>query len=178
MRTLERLGIPFMVGGSIASSMYGVYRATNDVDVVVELHEPQVEAFCAALSGKFYIDSDTIRDALAHGRPFNIIHLSTSYKIDLFPLLPDPYSQTEFGRRVMAESDMGCEEVVKFPVCTAEDTILAKLVWYKKGGEVSERQWSDIRGIVEVQAGRLDSEYMRKWARHLSVAELLERALS
>jgi hypothetical protein len=117
-----------------------------------------------------------IRDCLRTGRPFNLIHHTSSYKFDIFPLSRDPYYQVQFERRRFEEtSQLG--EPPQLPVTTPEDTILTKLVWFRSGGEVSERQWNDVRGVIEVQKGRLDVEYLRQWARHLRVEDLLESAL-
>jgi hypothetical protein len=73
---------------------------------------------------------------------------------------------------------MLAESQVEASVASAEDTLLAKLEWYRMGGEVSERQWRDVLGVLKVQAGGLDLEYLRRWARELGVDDLLERALA
>lgn len=105
-----------------------------------------------------------------------LIHFATSYKFDIFPLISDPYHQMQFSRRVM--KDIVLEgDTLAVPVSTAEDTLLMKLVWYRAGGEISERQWTDIRGIVAVQQNRLDRHYLSRWASYLSVADLLKQAL-
>ena len=173
---LERLDIPFLVVGSLASSIHGIYRATADVDLVAVLDPKKVDPLVQELGGEFYADPEMIREALRRNRPFNLIHYASSYKFDLFPLSPDPYRQTEFSRRRMEEWP-GLAEHFSIPVATAEDTILSKLVWYRSGGEVSENQWGDLRVVIEVKKGLLDLAYLRQWARHLGVEDLLERAL-
>ncbi len=70
------------------------------------------------------------------------------------------------------------EPQVEVSVASAEDTLLAKLEWYRMGGEVSERQWRDVLGALKVQAGALDLEYLHRWASELGVDDLLERALT
>ena len=62
-------------------------------------------------------------------------------------------------------------------VATPEETLLAKLEWYRNSGEVSERQWRDVLGIMMVQGNKLDLAYLRQWAKELKVSDLLERAL-
>jgi len=176
MEALERLGIPYLVGGSLASSIHGIVRATRDIDLVADLRASQIEPLVEALGADFYADPAMIREALATGRAFNLIHYPSTYKFDVFPVLPDPYHQLQLQRRRM-ETTAQFGGTLQLPVATPEDTILAKLAWYRSGGEVSERQWNDVRGVIAVQKGRLDLEYLRCWAGHLRVEDLLERAL-
>lgn len=173
---LDKLEIPYAVGGSVASSYHGIPRATNDVDLLAEIRPAQAAALAAALSPDYYADEELIRDALLTGRAFNIIHLNTTYKFDFFPVSRDSYGVRQLARRVVVHSEL-LGEAVTFPVATAEDTILAKLAWFKKGGCVSARQWNDVLGVVRIQEGRLDLLYLREWAPRLGVSEWLERAL-
>ncbi len=171
---LDKLRVPFLVGGSLASSIHGIVRATVDIDLVADLPPSQVEPLVKELGAEFYADAAMIRESLKTGRAFNLIHYASSYKFDIFPLSPDPYYQQQFQRRRLEETVQFGREL-KLPIATPEDTILTKLAWYRTGGEVSERQWHDVRGVIEVQKGRLDLAYLRKWAAHLRVEELLER---
>lgn len=118
-----------------------------------------------------------MKQALSHGRPFNLIHYASSFKFDIFPLQSDEYSQTQFRRRQFAESKSLGEEPIECAFATAEDTILSKLRWYRATGETSERQWNDLRGIIQVSGGRLDLYYLNNWAPRLHVEELLDRLL-
>jgi hypothetical protein len=176
--TLNRSAIPYMVGGSLASSVHGIFRATNDIDIVAAVHEEHVVPLASGLSGDFYIDAATISEALHQGRPFNVIHFESGYKFDIFPAAGNPYFQIQLDRCKVLEVALGEGESIACPVATAEDTLLAKLAWYRAGGEQSERQWNDVRGIRSVQGLRLDRAYMKQWARHLKVDDLLERLLS
>jgi hypothetical protein len=175
---LARLNIPYFVGGSVASSIHGIARATMDVDLVADLKLEQVETFVAELRGEFYADAETIKESIAAGRAFNLIHYASSYKFDIFPLRADAYSQAEFGRRVSVESSLFSQEALTFPVASAEDTVLSKLVWYQAGHEASERQWRDVLGVLRVNKDRQDVPYLREWAAKLFIQDLLERALS
>ena len=175
---LDRMEIPYEVGGSVASSLHGVPRMTMDVDLVVDLKAEQVEEFAGLLQAEFYADAPTIADALARGRPFNVIHLASSYKLDVFPLREDAYSRMEFGRRRHAQIENLGPEAIECAVATAEDTILRKLEWYRAGGEMSERQWTDLRGILNVSGGGLDRGYLHRWAAFLKVGDLLDRLLA
>lgn len=177
VRAFDELGIRYVVGGSVASSVYGVPRSTQDVDVVAELFGKHVDPFVAALRDDFYVDADMIRDALARHASFNVVHLQTMFKADVFVFKRDPWMTSEMNRaRVETLDSEGGPLTVRF--ASPEDTLLHKLVWYRLGNEISERQWGDVRGIVEIQGERLDRGYLATWSGPLGVADLLERALS
>ncbi|MGD0298916.1 MAG: hypothetical protein ABSE86_17555 [Bryobacteraceae bacterium] len=176
LEVLDLLEIPYEVVGSLASSMHGIPRATMDVDLVADLRAGQIEDFVAALKADFYADAEMIKEALTRGRPFNLIHYASSFKFDIFPLQKDEFSQTQFGRRQFAQTT-SLGDPIECAVATAEDTILNKLRWYRTGGETSERQWNDLRGILQVSGARLDLAYLNTWAPRLGVADLLERLL-
>ncbi len=170
--------IPYLAGGSVASSIHGISRPTLDLDIVADLRATQVDEFAALLLPDFYVDTEMIHEALSRRRSFNLIHYKTSFKVDVFPLQNDEYSRLSFARRSFEHSLSFGPEPLECAVATAEDTILRKLEWYRKGGETSERQWNDLRGILKVSGFRLDLAYLRRWAPHLNVADLLERLLA
>jgi len=176
IEALGRSAIPYLIGGSMASSIHGIYRTSLDVDLVAKIHPGQIARLIQELGGEFYADAGMMRDALESGRSFNLIHFASSYKFDIFPLSSDPFHQSQFSRREIREIVLGAGTLA-VPVATAEDTLLMKLVWYRAGGEVSERQWNDVRGIAAVQRERLDREYLRRWAAYLNVAGLLQVSL-
>jgi len=176
LAALDRLEIKFLIGGSIASGAHGLPRQTNDIDVVADIPAGLVADFCSALGPAFYVDPDTAQRAIRTGRSFNVIHLKGAYKFDIFPVGEDPFARSQLARRRYTTTTITGLENIEFPVASAEDTILAKLAWFRKGGEVSDRQWHDILGVIRVQAGRLDAEYLRTWATDLGVADLLASA--
>ncbi len=177
MGELDRLGISFLVGGSVASGTHGLPRQTNDIDILAAIEPGSVSKFVRVLSKSFYVDADSIRQAIELRRSFNVIHLASAWKFDIFVAGDSDFSHSELLRRRMATSGITGLESIEFPVSSAEDTILAKLVWFRKGGEISDRQWHDLLGIVRVQAGRLDREYLAIWAQRLGVADLLSRLM-
>jgi hypothetical protein len=178
LEALDRLEITYMVVGSAASSVYGLFRATADVDVVVNLTKDHVGAFVALLEKDFYVDAKQVLAALELRRPFNAIHNETAYKFDLFPLARDAYSAAEFQRRRYAATTiLGGGEPIEMALCTPEDIILSKLRRYERGGRVSDRHWNDILGVIAVRRGALDLSYLREWAPKLGVQDLLETAL-
>ena len=177
LAALDELEIPYFIGGSVASGSYGLPRQTNHIDMVADFSRADVAAFCESLQGEFYIDLTAALAAIRAGRAFNAIHLKGAFKFDFFPADSEGFAQSELGRRRYVVSTVPGLEAVAFPISSPEDTVLAKLVWFREGGGVSDRQWHDILGILSVQAGRLDLVYMRDWAETLGIADLLERAL-
>lgn len=174
-KSFEYLQIPYLVGGSMASALYGVARSTLDADIVADIRLEQVRELVAALGADFYADDEMISSAIEHRSSFNLIHLNTMFKVDVFIRKDRPFDQSQLDRRV--EQVLATNPEQKAFIATAEDTILAKLEWYRMGGEVSDRQWRDILGVLKVQASRLDLDYLQNWADNLTVADLLQRAL-
>ena len=170
----ERLAIPYFIGGSLASNVYGVARATLDSDVVAAIRLDQVESFVAELSPSFYADLPAIKEAVIHHRCFNVIHLATMYKVDVFVAKPDAFTHSQFQRR---EAHMVSEQAWQTAfLASVEDMILAKLIWFALGDGVSERQWRDILEMLRVGKGRLDEQYLSDWAAEIGVTSLLKRA--
>jgi hypothetical protein len=143
LQALDELGIRYYAGGSVASSIHGIARYTQDVDLVADL------------------------------RSFNVIHFASGFKIDIFPMQKDAFHAGELSRSERKVWHVDAESSVEIVVASAEDTILEKLIWYKRGGGISDRQWSDVLGIVATRP--VDWAYLRQWAASLGVAELLER---
>ncbi len=175
IQALESLGVPYVLGGSMASTAYGYARTTLDSDIVAPLSLQQLPAFVHALREEFYLSEEAIAEAIQHRSSFNLIHLTTMFKVDIF--IP---KARDFERKQLANATPHL--FAEHPnaiiyLASPEDTILAKLEWYRLGGELSERQWRDVVGIVQVQGERLDVGYMRHAAQELEVADLLERLL-
>ena len=177
LEVLDRLKIPYLAGESVASSVHGISRPTLDLDIVADLRADQVDELVALLQPDFYADGAMMREALERKRSFNVIHYQTSFKVDVFPLRDDDYSRLSFARRRFEQCLSFGPEPLECAVATAEDTILRKLEWYRAGGETSERQWNDLRGVLKVSGPRLDVGYLREWAPYLKVDDLLERLL-
>jgi len=174
IHAFNALGVPFQIGGSLASSAWGLPRSTQDADLVADLQIQHVDQFVARLQDSYYIDASMIRDAIAKQSSFNLLHLATMLKVDVFILKRSAFDDAAFQRARPQWLDDPQSEQVLFT--SPEDIILHKLVWYQLSGEVSERQWLDVLGVLKVQAEDLDAAYLREWAARLGVAELLERA--
>lgn len=172
LKVFADLRIEYRIGGSVASSTFGRARSTMDVDLVVNLGREHVEPLCSALGTDYYIDAGAMREAIGRQSSFNLIHLATMIKVDVFVLGTGPYDRESFSRS--SKEAIGTLSDVSF--CTAEDMILRKLEWYHAGGELSDRQWVDVLGLLQVQAGALDQDYLTRWARELGLSDLLDRA--
>jgi hypothetical protein len=172
---LDKLGVRYLVGGSLASSVYGIPRSTHDLDLLVELPGSKVDAFVHELSGSFYVDRDMIFDAIRRRATFNIVHLQTMFKVDLFVSDRSELLALEMDRR--QPIDLG-EPPRRVFVCSPEDIVVQKLDWYRRGGGVSDRQWGDVVGVLKVRGQKLDLAYVRRWCAELGLTELLERALA
>jgi len=172
----EKLGVSYMIGGSLASALYGTARSTLDTDFVADINADQVALLVKMLENEFFIEESMIMDSIRTRRSFNVIHLATLFKVDVFLPKQRRFDQIQLQRRQNQVISIDPERKAYF--ATAEDIILAKLEWYRLGNEISDRQWRDILGVLKVQAGRLDMDYLHKWAAELNVADLLQRALS
>ncbi len=170
----EQMDIPYLISGSLASTLYGIVRTTQDADIVAEMRIEHVPRFVSALQEEFYVDEEMITEAIRGHSSFNIIHRETMFKVDVFIPRPRSFVQSQMARaqRQVFESEISA----KF--ASPEDIILAKLEWYRMGGEVSDRQWQDVLGVLKVQTEMLDLAYLHRWANELGLSHLLERALS
>lgn len=173
----EALGVSYRIGGSVASSALGVPRSTLDVDLVCDLRLGQVEAFVAALARDYYADGDMAKDAIRSESSFNLVHLATMLKVDVFVRKSTPWDIEAFARKIRRPLDVSADGP-EFDLTTAEDIVLHKLVWHRLGGGMSERQWRDVVGVIAVQAQALDRAYLVRWAASLGLAEALERAFA
>jgi hypothetical protein len=171
----EKAGVNYLVGGSLASSLHGIPRSTQDVDIVADLSLQVVEQILPLLSKHFYVDEEMVKDAVKHRSSFNIIDRDLLYKLDIFVQGDDALAETEMKRRVkysLADSD---DQTMY--VCSAEDIIAHKLFWYRLGGSVSERQWNDALNVAKVQHQFLDFDYLTKTCKARGVADLLKKLL-
>jgi hypothetical protein len=171
-RAFEGTGIAYFLGGSLASSTQGEARATNDIDFVVDLTEPQIAPLAQALGPDFEVDEVALADAVRTRGSWNLFFLPLVTKIDLFVKGDSPFDLSEFTRRRVVELRTGQSLYVKSP----EDSVLRKLRWYLDGGSVSQNQLRDVTEILRVNAGRLDDAYLAQWAGQLDVEDELRRA--
>ncbi|HLJ56081.1 MAG TPA: hypothetical protein VKT77_13660 [Chthonomonadaceae bacterium] len=176
INVFDQLAIEYLVGGSVASGVYGVYRFTNDIDMVASITEAKVPALVAALNA-FYADNEMIADAVDTNSSFSILHLDLMIKVDVFLKANDDWADEVWKRRQLLP--VSADGALRAFLPSAEDAILQKLRWFQMGGGVSDRQWGDVLGMLRVQgAGSLDAGYLRFWAARIGVSGLLDRALA
>jgi hypothetical protein len=174
---LDNLEIQYYIGGSVASSIFGLPRSTMDVDIVADIKKSHVKDMTLILQNEYYIDADVILKSIERKSSFNLIHFDTMMKIDIFILKDRPFDREAFKRKKI--DSLGEEpDIESFYFSSEEDIIISKLEWFKLGGEVSERQWKDLIGVLKIQGKKLDFNYMKKWAEDLGLSALLDRALN
>lgn len=173
---LNDLKIDYAIGGSIASSLYGKVRFTQDADITVAAFGDKAERLYDVLKENFYISKDTMYQAISNLSSFNIIHLESAFKIDIFIQKDDDFHRQLFLRRKKVQLDESIEHL--FDIVSAEDIILLKLQWYQSAGCTSERQWSDVLGVLAVQSQALDIKYLRICSEKLGLSDILQKAMS
>lgn len=171
---LNALDIPYLIGGSVASTLMGEMRATEDVDIVADIKMEKVALLLQSLQPRFYVSEDAVRDAIRYKRSFNLIDNESLGKVDIFILKNNAFPQIEFQRRRSQLVRQNPDQSLVLP--TPEDIILQKLTWYRMTKNESQRQWRDVLGVLKLQGDRLDFEYMQKWAMELELSDLLETA--
>ncbi len=170
IKKLEEQNIPYMLSGSVSSSLHGQPRATNDADIVIAPAEEQLIVFVKSLGDDYYVNPDAARDAFKSNSVFNVIDIQNSWKADLIIRKNRPFSREEFQRRQKANI-MGLDAWVVSP----EDIILSKLEWAKNSK--SNQQFQDALGVATVQYDHLDRDYLHKWAKELQVDGFLKQLL-
>lgn len=175
VQILDSLGIPYAIVRSLASSIYGLARSTFDVDLLADIQPKHISDLRRELESEFYVSEEEIREALRQRSSANIIHFATVFKIDLFVPKDRSFDKRQLENRHLLV--LAKEPDRSAYVASAEDTILAKLEWYRSGNEVSDRQWLDILGIIRMRGHQLDIPYLREGAKELKVLDLLEHAL-
>jgi hypothetical protein len=172
---LDSLNIPYALGGSMAGSVYGKVRFTENADITVEPFLEAAEALVERLSPAFYVSRQAVCQALNERSSFNVIHIAAAFKIDVFIRNETPFQKDLLLRRRQV-SIPGLSQPVW--AVSPEDILLLKLSWYQQGGEVSDKQWNDILGLLEVQKDKLNLTQLRRWAVELGVIQLLDKALT
>lgn len=172
---LQDLDIAYYIGGPLASSAFGVARATLDVDLIADIRSRHIPTLCQRLGSQYYIDERMVERAVEARSSFNVVHLDSMIKLDVFIVKDEPFHQEALKRRI--QDTLALEpEARLFFLPTPEDIVLFKLQWYEAGERVSETQWNDVLGVIRVQGRKLDFDYLNRWAKQLGLTELLDEA--
>ena len=169
---LNKLKIKYIITGGLAVVVWGRPRFTADIDIVVELLPEKLEKVFDELQkidGDIYLDKKMIRDALARGGEFNLIHPTSGIKVDFWILKDEPFDKSRIKRKVR-KTIFG----KNLYFCSPEDLVLIKLQWYKK--TKSTRQLEDIESVIVIQK-KLDWRYIRKWAKIQTTEKFLKLIL-
>lgn len=166
---LESANIPYMLSGSVAANFYTIPRMTRDIDIVVQVQTPDAERIYSLFSGEFYVDKDTIRNAVIERSMFNIIHNEGVVKVDFIVRKDSEYRKLEFERRrsILFEG-------TKISIVSAEDLIISKLYWAKDS--MSEMQIRDVKNLLKTVSG-IDSGYMAKWINTLGLEDIYKEVI-
>ena len=171
---VQGMGIPYALGGSMASSIYGIDRHTRDADVTLEPFPLREAEFADSFGPAYYKDLPAICQAVQTRGSFNIINTSTGFKIDVFICKDEAFGQSAMNRRVAVSLPDKPQETIA--VYSPEDIILFKLRWFRLGNEASDQQFKDALGVLAVQGDKLDQRYLDDWSAKLGLADLLARA--
>lgn len=171
------LQISHYVGGSVASSFHGAARSTMDVDLVCEMTAEQIPSFIRHFGADFYLSEPAIREAIQRKSCFNLIHLPTSFKVDIFVSRRRPFDLNSMSRATREQLG-DVDNSLEVPIATAEDAIISKLERYRKKNETSERQWDDVTRLVAILGDLADREYLQSAAESVGVDDLLTRLIA
>ena len=174
VRIFEALGIEYYIGGSLASSAFGIARSTMDIDIAADIRQGQASVLEERLQTHFYVDREMIERAIREKSSFNIVHLETMFKVDIFVVSDEPYDKQAMARRL--RRDLTADGAHQADLSSPEDIILRKLLWYRSSGKISDRQRDDVLGVMRVQGEQLDAAYLELWAKRLSIFDLLQKA--
>ena len=172
---MRRLDIAFYVGGSVASSYHGATRSTMDVDIVCNLDESNIRPLIELVGSDFYSSETAINEAMQRKSCLNLIHLPTSFKVDVFVSRLRPFDIEAMKRAVIGR--LGEMNSIEVPIATVEDSIVSKLEWYRLTDETSDRQWNDVSRLLDLLGDHSNQAYLTRAAESVGVADLLKRLI-
>ena len=167
---LETLGLAYMAVGSFSTNVYGKVRSTKDADFVVEMGGTSVARLAQQLGRDFELDPQMSFETITATTRYRFRHRASVFMVEIFLLSSDPHDQQRFARRV--QGDIGGRNTF---VPTADDVVIQKLRWSKHGQRLKDVE--DVRGVLAVQAGKLDLDYIRRWCDQHDTRSLFEQLL-
>jgi hypothetical protein len=172
---LQTLRVRHFVGGSVASSFHGAARSTMDIDLVCELSDDDISPLIQSIGKDYYASETAMRDAVRRKGCFNLIHLPTSFKVDVFVSRGRPFDIESMERAKLQR--LGDRRIVELPIATAEDSIVSKLEWYRLTSETSERHWDDVSRLLDLLGDDIDRDYLCRAAQSVGVEDLLRKLM-
>lgn len=167
---MERLGLRYLITGSMASMAYGEPRFTNDIDILLELPDELITDFCAGFADEaFYFSEDAIREAVLTDYQFNILNRSSGLKLDFILLTHSEFDTSRISRA----RELEVLPQRKFKYSSPEDVILMKMYFYQEGG--SEKHLRDIASMMRIQERKIDTEYIAEWSKQLNVEAIWDQ---
>ncbi|GIV21589.1 MAG: hypothetical protein KatS3mg023_3340 [Armatimonadota bacterium] len=173
---LESLGVPYAISGSLASALYGVARATQDVDIIADLQPAHVRSLVDRLTGEFDIDDEVAAREVTRRGSFNLIHRESMFKVDIFVAREHPLDKAVLARA--RRQVLHNEPEVSASLISPEDAIVARLICYRQERQVSDKQWRDVVGMLRVLGDTLDRTYLEQFAQQMGVQDLLRQAMA
>ena len=170
---MEKLGLRYLVTGSVVTIFFGEPRVTNDIDIVVALPAEKINAFREAFpEDEFYLSEAAIRGAVKASGQFSIIHPGSGLKVDVMIPRDTPFNRSRFARSIRVKPDGGFDA----SFASIEDVIIKKMESYHEGG--SEKHLRDIAGVLRISGQRVDRDYMRNWAAKLGLIDIWRAVLN
>jgi hypothetical protein len=167
LRVFQEKGVPHAISGSMASNAYGEVRSTKDADIVMAIEWARLGEIFNALEPEFEIDRQLRLEGVTATSRFVLKHRASRFVIELFLLSNDPFDHSRFERRV-PDTYLGFATFFMSP----EDTVVQKALWFKRTRNRKHRD--DLLGVLRVQAGQLDWNYIHRWAEQHGTRALLE----
>ena len=149
----ERLGVPYLVTGSVAAMAYGEPRLTNDIDIVAAVEKRHIPELLKSFPVEdFYLSDVAAEEAVLFQRQFNIIHPASGFKVDVIIKRNSEFDNSRFGRV------KGLYPAASFQAnfASPEDDIIKKMEYYRDG--MSEKQLRDIAGILRISGTEIDGD--------------------
>ncbi|MBL8863535.1 MAG: hypothetical protein JNK02_16215 [Planctomycetes bacterium] len=171
----ERLGVPYVLVGGLATIVYGEPRSTLDVDFAVHMNAEQARRLPALATPQFLVQGESALEATAQHSQFSLVHAESYVKVDVHVVPRSGIRQLEIQRGRWQRLGPGHPDEIR--IATPEDVLLQKRRWFADADETSQKQWRAVLGILKARGHSLDSAYLRIWARDLGIGSVLERAV-
>ena len=176
----DELNVSHYLGGSIASSVYGMQQLAKDIDLVADLHEHMLPSLFALSRHGYLVDEDEVQQAFQAKTSFSLIHLDSLMKIDV--ILPK-HDGFDIAMRPLVTQYILDKRYPPFHVASVNEMILFKLHRYNQhellhtDGMHDDAEWNDILGMLKVQGPNLNLTLLEQWTKDLAIEDTWQQAL-